>query len=105
MVGMGDLRYRATVQSPVETDDVLGGHARVWTTVATVWMALTDALGSRWTGVALQDGTTHVVTLRPLAGLKPGWSVVYGGRRFMVQQVVKRSLRLWDVTCVEGELD
>ncbi len=41
MIDPGRLKTRLAIQSPVETDDGQGGVARSFTTLATVWAAVT----------------------------------------------------------------
>jgi SPP1 family predicted phage head-tail adaptor len=40
VTAIGDLRFRLTIEAPVETDDGAGGVARAWEAVGDVWAAI-----------------------------------------------------------------
>lgn len=40
MSGIGDLRFRLTIETPVESDDGEGGVARGWSAVGDIWAAI-----------------------------------------------------------------
>jgi len=43
----GDLRYYATIERPLPSQDAIGGPTQTWATVCTLWGAL-EALSTRW---------------------------------------------------------
>jgi SPP1 family predicted phage head-tail adaptor len=40
VTAIGDLRFRLTLEAPVESDDGEGGVARTWAAVSDVWAAI-----------------------------------------------------------------
>jgi SPP1 family predicted phage head-tail adaptor len=62
MIDPGRLKTRLLIQSPVETDDGQGGVARSFTTLATVWAAVTP-LAPRSREEADAEGATVKVRI------------------------------------------
>jgi head-tail adaptor len=60
MIDPGRLKTRLLVQAPLETDDGQGGVTRSYTTLATVWAAVTP-LAARGGGANVEAGAEGAV--------------------------------------------
>ena len=62
---LGGLRTRATLLSPVETSDEIGGVARTFTALATVWCRLEPILGDeRFDQGRVEEAVAYRVAMR-----------------------------------------
>jgi SPP1 family predicted phage head-tail adaptor len=99
-----DLRHRVDVQYRVVTN-VDGQESSAWTTQFSAWAAIEPAARpAQVDAEAMNDPTTHVVTLRYRAGIAPRMRLLYGSRILDVVAVIDVDERhFWiELQCVEG---
>ena len=88
MVTIGQLRHRVTLQQPSIAGDGMGGGARTWTDVATVWASVEPLRGSSfWQAQQTQTKTTHVITIRYRPGVTTDYRVAFAGRHFSIDVI------------------
>jgi len=84
----GKLKYRVTIQIEQRAPDDLGGYAKTWGDVATVWGNVRPLRSDR----ALEHGaltgrTLYAVDIRYRPGLRQGMRVLWENRVLKVQGV------------------
>lgn len=88
----GKLRHQITIQQNTASADALGNLLPAsWSTLSGasgLWASIENA-GAREFVIGDQvDATiTHKIRLRYFAGITPRMSVLFGSRRFLIQQV------------------
>jgi SPP1 family predicted phage head-tail adaptor len=90
MIDPGRLKTRLLIQSPVETGDEQGGVARSFTTLATVWAAVTPLAARAVAGVeADAEGATikHRIILRSHFSLTLQHRLVDGARIYRITAI------------------
>jgi SPP1 family predicted phage head-tail adaptor len=85
MTGIGALRQRLVLEQPVESADGGGGVTRSYTSVATLWAAVTpvsdrDAVEAE----ALGAEVTHRVVTRMRTGITTRHRLTWGARIFRI---------------------
>lgn len=101
----GLLRGRWTIQemSPA-TQNSLGEETSPWSTVATVWMAVSPLSGREFFAAqATQSEVTHMATMRYRAGIIPKMRLTKGPRVLDIQSVadLDERHRELQLLCVE----
>ena len=89
MIDPGKLKTRLLIQAPMETDDGQGGVARTFTTLATVWAAVTPLHAQRGTVEADAEGTAarYLITLRSNFSLTLQHRLVEGARIYRIAAI------------------
>lgn len=100
----GQLRHRAQLQQPRNSQDSYGQKVPVWETVATVWVSVEPISGRELTQASqTQADATHRVHLRYYPGLAPRWQLLYRGRTLRalsVRDIEERGIWM-ELECVE----
>ena len=79
------LRMRATVLSPVETSDEIGGVTRSFNTVATIWCRLEPVLGDETFADGLRTETVAFrVSMRWRSDIAANMRLAIGSRLFLI---------------------
>ena len=79
--GIGELRERVTLQSPVRAPDGAGGGDVTWTSGATVWAKVEERGGSEHAaGERLAGHARLRVTIRYRSGVTAEMRVMWNGR-------------------------
>ena len=102
---IGRLRRRLTIQAESPSADGLGGQARAWTDVATVWARVVPLSGSEQLhGMQLEARISHRITIRHRADVTARHRLRLGGRVFNIRAAVDREERgRWlELLCEEG---
>lgn len=74
----GALRERVTVQAKTETEDTQGGRAWVWSTLATVWAAVTPMRANEVLAAqSIGSQATYSVEMQYRADITPSMRVVW----------------------------
>lgn len=97
----GDLNRRITIQRATVTIDALGGEAKAWADLATIWAAVKPISdGERWRAQEVAASATHRFTIRfQAASPKPTDRIVYEGRVFEISGVKELGFHEgWEVT-------
>jgi SPP1 family predicted phage head-tail adaptor len=82
---IGALRFRVTLENPVETPDGAGGVTRSHAPAATVWAAFRPRSGSETVDAGRRTlALTHEVVLRSHPALGARTELVRGTRRFRI---------------------
>jgi len=88
MVTIGQLRHRVTIQRPTITGDGMGGGARTWTDVATVWASIEPLRsGAFWQAQQTQAKTTHTIVIRYRPGITTDYRIAFGSRHFQIDAI------------------
>ena len=103
--GIGALRARVRLQSPVRSEDELGGAAQSWAEEGAVWAEI-DVRG---VGESAEYGTqvsraSARVSLRSRDDVRAGWRVAWGVRSFRVLGVVNDGGARTTLVCEEEVL-
>jgi SPP1 family predicted phage head-tail adaptor len=94
MIDPGRLKTRLQVQSPVEADDGQGGVARSFTTLATVWAAVTPLAARAGVEADAEGATTRVrIILRSNFSLTLRHRLVDGARVYRITAIRDRDDR------------
>lgn len=84
----GKLNKRITIQANALTRDTNGAEVDSWTTVATVWAAITTDAGREfYAAQKINAETTAVMRIRYRAGLNPRMRVLYAGKYFNILHI------------------
>jgi SPP1 family predicted phage head-tail adaptor len=88
-VGIGALRHRVTLETPVRSADGGGGATVAWTAVAELWASIVPMRGVE-TVVAdqLAGQVSHAITVRHRAGLVPAMRFRLASRTFEIAAVI-----------------
>ncbi|MGD9545209.1 MAG: phage head closure protein [Methylocystis sp.] len=80
------LRYRVTLEAPIDTPDDAGGYARSFTPVASLWARIAPS-GAREDFVEqrAEQATTHIVTIRWRSDVAKDMRFVHRGRELRIQ--------------------
>lgn len=104
----GQLRHRVTLQAPAGARNALGERDTTWTTVATVWAAITP-LSTRdlIAAAATQNETTQRVLIRAgshIAALDSSWRVLFGARVLVITGIrrIDEIAEQIELQCSEG---
>ena len=104
-MAIGSLRNRLTIQAESPSVDGLGGQARAWTDVATLWGRVEPLKGSEHLrGMQLEARISHRITIRHRDGVTARHRVLLGSRAFNIRAVIDREERgRWlELLCEEG---
>ena len=75
-----DLRERVIIERPIETLDEMGGRARSWAAVATVWAKITGRSGEERFERGIEAATVnHRVVIRHRRDLDAGCRLIWRG--------------------------
>jgi SPP1 family predicted phage head-tail adaptor len=101
----GKLRHSIIVEQRATTKDSVGQQTLTWSTFATVYAAVEPLSGRELIAAqAIQNETTHRVTLRYLAALVSGMRINFGGRYLNILSVrnIEERDREMICECSEG---
>ena len=74
---IGNMKYRVTIQQPSLTPDGAGGFSESWSTVATVYAAITPLTsGEQLKFGQIEATTTHQVVVRYRTDITPGMILI-----------------------------
>ncbi len=86
----GELRQRIRIEQPVLSDDGLGGHARSWEEVTTVWAHIHPvSRRERLVDGQLSSVVTHRIVIRYRSGITAAMRVLFGNRVFTIRAVIQ----------------
>ena len=93
----GILRHRVDLQTNTPTRDAFGAEVAAWSTVATVWAAVSPVSGREFIEAKARavDVTTRI-TIRYRPDVLPSptnWRVLFGARVFDIDSVINRDER------------
>jgi len=86
----GKLRHPVTIQTPTRTKDDLGGYTETWATLTETWAWVSPVSGAyaeRLVGAKVAAATTHLITIRYVAGVTTSCRIVFGTRTFDVRGI------------------
>lgn len=87
--GIGELRHRVTLETPVRTGDGGGGAFTAWSPVGDVWAAVTPVSGSETVIAESHAGQiTHAIVLRHRTDVAPAMRIRQGLRIFEIAAVM-----------------
>lgn len=90
MTYASEMRFRVTLQSPVETADGAGGIVRSWQTEAQVWArALPVAGGAEIEGGQVHSSLRMRMLLRLRSDMDESWRIVFAGKQYRVDTIEK----------------
>jgi SPP1 family predicted phage head-tail adaptor len=90
---MGQMRQRIALQAKTITKSE-GIPLENWTTVATVWAAVSDISGKEYFQAgALQSEVTTRIKIRYRTGITTSMRVLYGSRVFQILSVIDKDER------------
>ena len=90
---MGEMRQRIALQAKTITKSE-GIPLENWTTVATVWAAVSDISGKEYFQAgALQSEVTTRIKIRYRTGITTSMRVLYGSRVFQILSVIDKDER------------
>jgi len=86
----GQLRQRFTLERAVDTADDIGGAARTWTAVATVWGRLeTRGVDAGFVAQRAETTVSHRIVIRWRTDVNAGMRLRLGARAFVINAVVE----------------
>ncbi|TLG78591.1 phage head closure protein [Methylocystis sp. B8] len=85
---IGALRFRVTLEAPIDAPDGAGGFSRSFTPVANLWarIALSSARED-FIEQRAEQATNHVVTIRWRNDVTKDMRVLHRGRKLRIQSV------------------
>ncbi len=89
--GIARLRHSIALQEVANAVDAGGGHARTWSTTATVPAEIKPLSGrEQLHAMQLEDAVTHRITIRYRSDVIPTtkWRVLFGTRTFNIRSVL-----------------
>lgn len=97
---LGTLTDRVTLKRRIVSAEDEGGHAAIYSTLATVW-ARVRQLSARqaYADDARGQGVTHGVVIRFRTDLKPGDRIVYRGRTLEIEAMADLNGRRAYLSC------
>lgn len=82
---LGMLRTRATLLSPIDQPDEIGGAARSFVPVATLWCRLEPVLGDeRFVVGRIEEAVSHRIEMRWRADVTAAMRLAVGSRAFVI---------------------
>ncbi|MFO1104373.1 MAG: phage head closure protein [Methylocystis sp.] len=103
--GIGALRHRVTLESPIDAPDGAGGFSRSFAPVTDLWARVALG-GAREDFVEQRDEqtTSHVVTIRWRDGVAKDMRFLFRDRKLRIQSVVDPDERRRFLICQCEEL-
>jgi SPP1 family predicted phage head-tail adaptor len=102
MTDPGRLRHRLTLEAPVETPDDAGGVTRTFSTIATVWAALTPVAARPDVGAdALAASISHRIVIRTRTDITTRHQFRLSSRAFRVVTLRERDDGILDIDAEE----
>ncbi len=102
--GAGRLRHLVTVEQNTGGQATTGEQIQNWTPFATVYAAIEPARGREFFSAGRIDAeTTHLITIRYLAGLDETMRITWNGRVFDINAVVNVDERNRDMEITATE--
>lgn len=81
----GRLNVRATLESPTEVSDGMGGGDVIWTTRDTVWASVMPLSGREaWKTQAAIPTASHMIIIRYRTDINAGWRLVVNGKAYRI---------------------
>ena len=100
----GKLNRQITIQIATKTRSTSGAETITWQTFKTVWAGIDTRTGNeRYVNQQIVAESTHEITIRYCAGIKPTMRVLYGNRTFdilNVRDIEERHIEM-RLTCKE----
>lgn len=97
---IGDLRSRATIESPVDAPDGAGGFTRTYALLTQVWAKIEPTSArDEFVEQRQEQSTTHMVTIRWRGDVKSQMRVLHRGRKLLIQSIVDRDERRRFLIC------
>ncbi len=89
MTCIGDLNKRLLVEDLLSPPDGAGGGDISWVQFAAIWAKVRPRHGGeKLFADALTSTSTHIITIRYLAGLRPRMRFIDGTRKFEILSIV-----------------
>ena len=85
---IGALRHRVTIETPVDTQDDIGGFSRAYAPLTQVWARIEAVSADQdFSEARLEQKTRHVVTIRWRADVRAQMRFDHRGRKLVIQTV------------------
>lgn len=105
MSGVRGLRSRLTLEAPVDAADDIGGAARAYVTLDTLWAEVAPAgvagrfIDDRFVAERMEVTVTHHIRLRWRAGMSGAMRFRLGERIFIIHAIVDPDERRRFLVC------